>query len=216
MSDKVRSLTRRLSASNQEDHHFHSASSLIAAELGSKVDTGMMAPGDRTCHGCHGPIDADHQGIKSGADSCTLSHYPGCEGGVLGGIVKGQKWRPCPETASGGETDTEGVEPANEEDEDLQMKMDHLTLETEGATMVDKFDADDEGDFKAELEKQEDSCSREVGIACFFERQQQAKLSEQSRFVPRLEIISHPGSFRISTTIRQKQGVQGGKIHLRQ
>ena len=52
----------------------------------------------RTCHGCHAPLDEDHQAFPSGWIKCQLEHWEGCKGGILDGkAANGSEWRGCPE-----------------------------------------------------------------------------------------------------------------------
>ena len=39
----------------------------------------------RTCHGCHAPLDDDHQAYPSGWQKCQLEHWDGCQGGIADG-----------------------------------------------------------------------------------------------------------------------------------
>ena len=51
----------------------------------------------RTCHGCHGPLDEDHQEYPSGWQKCQLEHWDGCQGGIAEGKASnGSDWRGCP------------------------------------------------------------------------------------------------------------------------
>ena len=51
----------------------------------------------RTCHGCHAPIDEDHQDHPSGWQKCRLEHWDGCQGGIAEGKApNGSDWRGCP------------------------------------------------------------------------------------------------------------------------
>ena len=51
----------------------------------------------RTCHGCHAPLDEDHQEYPSGWQKCQLEHWDGCRGGIAEGkALNGSDWRGCP------------------------------------------------------------------------------------------------------------------------
>ena len=51
----------------------------------------------RTCHGCHAPLDKDHQDYPSGWQKCQLEHWDGCHGGIADGKApNGSDWRGCP------------------------------------------------------------------------------------------------------------------------
>ena len=51
----------------------------------------------RTCHGCHAPLDDDHQAYPSGWQKCQLEHWDGCQGGIADGkAANGSDWRGCP------------------------------------------------------------------------------------------------------------------------
>ena len=52
----------------------------------------------RTCHGCHAPLDDDHQAFPSGWQKCQLEHWEGCPGSIVDGkSANGSDWRGCPE-----------------------------------------------------------------------------------------------------------------------
>ena len=72
--------------------------SLSSERINSKDMSGNRAK-YRTCHGCHAPIDDNHQNHPSGALKCDFEHWVGCKGGISAG--KGQhgssEWRACPE-----------------------------------------------------------------------------------------------------------------------
>ena len=78
---QVESLTRRLSLSRED---------LPLVAMGPEKQA------IRFCHGCHGPIDESHAGIRVGIELCTLPHHLGCRGGYDGRVVKGAKWTACP------------------------------------------------------------------------------------------------------------------------
>jgi hypothetical protein len=62
-----------------------------ATTLSSSEDMG------RTCHGCHAPLDEDHQNVPSGWQKCPLEHWNGCEGGIVDGkALNGADWKGCP------------------------------------------------------------------------------------------------------------------------
>ena len=51
----------------------------------------------RTCHGCHAPLDEDHQDYPSGWQKCQLEHWDGCQGGIaVGKAPNGSEWTGCP------------------------------------------------------------------------------------------------------------------------
>ena len=76
-----------------------------AANISSSCPTpggDIVGPGAttmvRTCHGCHAPLDEDHQAYPSGHLKCQLEHWEGCKGGVLDGkAANGSEWRACPD-----------------------------------------------------------------------------------------------------------------------
>ena len=52
----------------------------------------------RTCHGCHAPLDEDHQDHPAGREKCRLEHWDGCRGGIVDGkATNGSDWRGCPD-----------------------------------------------------------------------------------------------------------------------
>ena len=75
----------------------------------------------RTCHGCHAPLDEEHQAHPSGWQKCQLEHWEGCKGGILDGkSANGSDWRGCPDgyvhvesvdddSVSGEDTEEEGL-----------------------------------------------------------------------------------------------------------
>ena len=52
---------------------FHPVNSLVNLVVDTMV---------RTCHGCHAPLDEDHQEYPSGWQKCQLEHWDGCQGGI--------------------------------------------------------------------------------------------------------------------------------------
>ena len=101
----------------------------------------------RTCHGCHAPLDEDHQDHPSGWLKCQLEHWEGCRGGILDGkAANGSDWRGCPE---GYEYVEQVGDDSSEGEEDLGLKLKDNSLSdagTEAAAtddVVETRDGDD-------------------------------------------------------------------------
>ena len=94
-----------------------SKSSLALSQPGSLGQSTPVLLTDRmnrTCHGCHAPIDDDHKDYPSGWQKCPLDHWTGCQGGIAEGkAANGSEWRACP-------PEYVFVEAVSTDDEDLE------------------------------------------------------------------------------------------------
>ena len=72
--------------------------SLLVSRSSSSLNRDSADTMPRTCHGCHAPLDEDHQAFPSGWQKCQLEHWEGGQGGVADGkSANGSDWRGCPE-----------------------------------------------------------------------------------------------------------------------
>ena len=103
----------------------------------------------RTCHGCHAPLDEDHQAYPSGWQKCQLEHWEGCHGGIVDGkSANGSEWRGCPEgykfvekvgdDSASDDEDTSGLK-------DQEVTIDDINEENNTATKKDTDLVDVEG-----------------------------------------------------------------------
>ena len=82
----------------------------------------------RTCHGCHAPLDEEHQAFPSGWLKCQLENWEGCKGGILDGkSANGSDWRGCPydyvhvESVNDDSVSSEGTEEEGLKDSDITL-----------------------------------------------------------------------------------------------
>ena len=84
----------------------------------------------RTCHGCHAPLDPDHQSFPSGWQKCPLEHWDGCEGGIVEGkATNGKEWRGCPPDYVGGAAGGENSFEVENIGSDHGLKSSDITLD---------------------------------------------------------------------------------------
>lgn len=95
--------------------------------LSSPNSTSTMG---RTCHGCHAPLDSDHQSFPSGWQKCPLEHWDGCQGGIVEGKgTNGKEWRGCPPDYVGGAAGGEDSFEVENIGSDHGLKSSEITLD---------------------------------------------------------------------------------------
>ena len=120
-----------------------SSLSLLVSRSSSSLNKDPAETMPRTCHGCHAPLDEDHQAFPSGWQKCQLEHWEGCKGGIEDGkSANGSDWRGCPD----GYVCVEQVDDESGSDEDVTgdgLKENDITIDTGKIDdTLEKADAD--------------------------------------------------------------------------